>query len=478
MSRILVVDDEPEVLAALYELLAPEGHEVTTSTQPELAMDLIAANRTELAILDVWMPGMDGLSLYRYIREIDPYLPVIVMTGKGTTDLAIESSKLGAFHYLPKPFDPEGMLSLVQAALKKGGPAEESPVPQEAPPKDAIIGQSPAMLEVYRTIGRVAGTDTGVLIRGESGTGKELIARAVWAHSARSGRPLVALNCVAIPETLLESELFGHERGAFTGAVARRLGKFQQADRGTILLDEIADVSLAVQAKILRILQERTFERVGGNETLRVDVRIIAATNRNLEAAMRKGRFREDLYHRLHVVTIWVPPLRDRKEDIPALVAHFLNEFARELGTGVPSISKEGMRTLCTHLWPGNVRELKHCVHRLFLLSPRACLGAEDVRQALELRKNGAVRVSAEDDEDLLGAVRRYLSAHTGAGTHELLLDRVGRLAVIEALRREQGNQTRAAESLGIPRPTLHLKMQKYGIRVRHGVEENGVSDH
>jgi transcriptional regulator with GAF, ATPase, and Fis domain len=327
---------------------------------------------------------------------------------------------------------------------------------------DAIIGQSAAMQQVYKTIGRVAPTDATVLIRGESGTGKELVARAIYQHSLRSEQPLVVLNCAAIPETLLESELFGHEKGAFTGAAGRRIGKFEQADGGTIFLDEIGDIPLGVQAKILRVLQDKTFERLGGNQNLCADVRVLAATNRNLEQAIAEGGFREDLYHRLNVVTVSVPPLRDRGEDVPLLVDYFLDRFARELQIDKPPLAEEALQLLRQYPWPGNVRELQHCIHRALILTRGHALQAEDVRPLLGEERLPAV--GGFDPQRLGQCVQDFLEHHRSLRPFDELLETVERLLLTAALARAQGNQSQAARLLGIPRPTLHAKLQKHGL--------------
>ena len=349
MSRILLVDDEEGVLPALVELLRSEGHEVVTARRAAEALERLAAEEFELVILDVRLPGISGLDALERIKQGQPKLPVIVMTGQGTMETAVEATKRGAFDYHLKPFEPAEMLETIERALEgarlmRGQVAVGSA--NVAGTEDAIIGQSPGMQQVFKAIGRVAQTDATVLIRGESGTGKELVARAIYQHSLRSDAPLLVVNCVAIPETLLESELFGYEKGAFTGATARRIGKLEQASGGTIFLDEIGDVPPSIQAKILRVLQEREFERLGGNETIRTDVRVLSATNRDLEIAIAEGDFRGDLYHRLDVVTIHVPPLRQRREDLPFLVDYFLERFARELKTDRPPLSEGVMEVL------------------------------------------------------------------------------------------------------------------------------------
>ena len=313
----------------------------------------------------------------------------------------------------------------------------------------------------------MAPTDATVLIRGESGTGKELVARAVYQHSLRCQAPLTVVNCAAIPETLLESELFGYEAGAFTGAMTRRIGKFQQADGGTLFLDEIGDIPLLVQAKILRLLQEQTFERLGSNETIQVNVRVLCATNRNLEHAIAERIFREDLYHRLNVVTLQLPPLRERREDIPPLVDYFLNRFARGLRLEKPPLSQEALDALAKYSWPGNVRELEHVVQRLMIFTGGYTIQAGDLPLAVTANSQGppGSQAGSWTDEQYLALARAYLDCHGGERAHEVLMEKMERTLIIEALRRCDGNQTRAARLLGLPRPTLHLKMQKHGLQ-------------
>jgi DNA-binding NtrC family response regulator len=411
------------------------------------------------------MPGMDGLHALQQIKQREPHLPVIVMTGQGTMETAIEATKRGAYDYQLKPFEPTEMLRVIDQALEsaritKGRVAID---PQHAlPAGDAMVGHSAAMQEVYKAIGRVAPTDATVLIDGESGTGKELVARAVYQHSRRSDRPFLVVNCVAIPETLLEGELFGHEPGAFTGARGRRIGKFEQADGGTIFLDEIGDVSPGIQAKILRVLQERSFQRLGGNDTIRVDVRVLAATNRNIERAIADGTFRQDLYHRLNVVSIHIPPLRDRRQDIPALVDYFLERFARELQVAKPPLADEALELLTKHAWPGNVRELEHAILRAMIFTR----GYPIQPSHLSLTPQTAAptpRLPGQSVEPgrLEELVRSHLDSHSGAGTYEQFVENVERALLAEALRRTQGNQSHAARILGLPRPTLHAKVQK-----------------
>jgi nitrogen regulation protein NR(I) len=473
MSRILVVDDETSVLSAFQEFLGGSGHEVATAREAEAALDLLGSEPFDLIVMDICLSGMDGLEALRRIKQRWPKLPVIVMTGHGTVDTAIEATKLGAFDYHLKPFDPAGMLATIEKALQgtrlRWDQVVLDPEVTGAVAGDAIIGQSPGMQEVYKSIGRVAATDATVLIRGESGTGKELVARAIHQHSRRSDKALLAVNCVAIPDTLLESELFGYERGAFTGAVARRTGKLEQANGGTIFLDEIGDVSLAMQAKVLRVLEERCFERLGGNKTIHVDVRIVAATNRDLEQAMAEGTFREDLYHRLDVVIIQVPPLRQRGEDIPRLVDYFLERYAREFKIDRPPLAPEAMELLRKFSWPGNVRQLEHCIQRALIFTRGHPIQAADL--PLESGGRPGEVVCGLREEELEDMVRRYLGTCISGRAYEELMSRMERLLILEALRRAGDNQTHAARLLGLPRPTLHAKMQKHGLGGKGGVE-------
>lgn len=470
MSRILVVDDEPNVLAAFEDLLGSGGHAVTTVRTAEAALRQLQAGAFALVVMDVCLVGMDGLEALRCIRQHQPTLPVIVMTGQGTMRTAIEATKLGAFDYHVKPFEPAEMLAAIDKALESTrltrNPVALDPEATGDPVREVMVGHSPEMQNVYKAIGRVAPTDATVLIRGESGTGKELVAAAIHQHSQRANKPLLVVNCVAIPDSLLESELFGYERGAFTGAVARKIGKFEQADSGTIFLDEIGDVSPGIQAKILRVLQQRCFQRLGGNETIHVDVRVVAATNRNLEQAIDEGSFRSDLYHRLNVVTIHVPALRQRQGDIPRLVEYFLERFARELNIPKPPLAPEALSLLQNHPWPGNVRELAHCVQRAMIFTRGYPIQAGDF--PLPDAAPASNRTAADPISDVLGAVvQQYLERYLDDRAFDRFLSEAERLLISEALKRAGGNQTHAARLLGLPRPTLHAKMQKHGLHRR-----------
>ncbi len=468
MPKILVVDDERNVLRAFEDILYSRGHEVVGVRGAEEAIRCLKDAGFDLVIMDICLPGMNGLDALAQLRQIQPALPVIVMTGQGTTDTAIEATKRGAFDYQLKPFEPEEMLQTIVKALEaarlmKGRLALNPKM--TVPPSDAIVGRSPPMQQLYKAIGRVAPTDATVLIRGESGTGKELVARAIYQHSQRSRKTLVVVNCAAIPETLLESELFGYEPGAFTGAMTRRIGKFEQAHGGTIFLDEIGDIPLMVQAKILRALQDGAFQRLGGNETLQSDARVLSATNRDLEREIAAGGFREDLYHRLNVVVLHLPPLRERRDDIPLLVDYFLGRYARAAGIERPPLAQGALDALVNYSWPGNVRELEHLIQRLMIFAGGYTIQAHDLPGNLRSdSQSPAGEGHPSTEEQWLGLIRAHLASNAGDHACEDLLEKIERLLIVEALRRSQGNQTHAARLLGLPRPTLHARMQKYGM--------------
>jgi nitrogen regulation protein NR(I) len=467
VSNVLIIDDDDQLRKSFQRLLSEEGYAAEGAPSGESGLELIRQGLPDLVILDMRLPGISGLETFRRIHELEPKLPVIIMTAYGTTETAIEATKQGAFDYILKPFEIPDMLQVIRNALEAGrfmrSPVDMDAAPEEAQ-REAIVGRSRAMQEVYKSIGRVAPTDATVLIRGESGTGKELVARAVYQHSTRSTKPFLVINCVAIPENLLESELFGYEKGAFTGASHRRVGKIEQAHGGTVFLDEIGDMPSSIQAKILRLLQERSIERLGGQKIIPVDVRIIAATNRDLESSLSEGRFREDLYYRLKVVTIWLPPLRDRAEDIPHLALYFLSRFAREVGMDNPGITEEALRTLRRYNWPGNVRELSNVVQKALIFNRGAPVSHEDVSQAIGDRDQGKA-VSQTSRED---AVRQWIRSQLTAGGKEhrfdQFLEQVASIIISEALNMTGGNRSRAAKLLGLSRPTLHSKIEKYRL--------------
>lgn len=472
MGEILIVDDDGQLRQSFDKLLTEEGHTVRTAPKGETAIAMIRECVPDMVVMDVRLPGMSGLETFREILKIEPRLPVIVMTAFGTTETAIEATKLGAFEYVLKPFEIPDILALIDQALEAGrfmrARVEIDAVP-EAAPAEAIIGRSKTMQEVYKAIGRVAPTDATVLIRGESGTGKELVARATYQYSLRGDKPFVVINCVAIPETLLESELFGYEKGAFTGAMSRRVGKIQQAHGGTVFLDEIGDMPFSIQAKILRLLQEKSIERIGGREPIPVDVRIIAATNRDLEAAVTEGRFREDLYYRLKVVTLQLPPLRDRLDDIPLLADYFLARFSKEMGADNPRITKKATTFLSGHHWPGNVRELSNILQKALIFNRGGPISLEDMVQAMG-RERFSVGADSTLDEAIRQWVRETLTSGNGKDTFNFLMDHFAALLISEALKLASGNRTRTAQLLGVSRPTLLSKIEKYHLKIETSV--------
>jgi nitrogen regulation protein NR(I) len=478
MGNILIVDDDAQLRQSFEKILTTEGHTVRTASSGEAAIVMVQAAVPDLVIMDVRMPGMSGLEAFQAMHEIEPKLPVIIMTAYGTTETAIEATKLGAFEYVLKPFENiQDILALIGQAMEAGRfmrSRVELDVAPDTTVADAIIGKSKPMQEVYKAIGRVAHTDATVLIRGESGTGKELVARAIYQHSLRAAKPFLVINCVAIPETLLESELFGYEKGAFTGAVNRRVGKFEQAHGGTVFLDEIGDMPFSIQAKILRLLQEKSIERLGGREPIPVDVRIIAATNRDLEAALAQGRFREDLYYRLKVVTLGLPPLRERGQDITLLAEYFLSRFAKEMDVGNPGVTAEAKLLLQNYQWPGNVRELANAMQKALIFSRGYPIHPEDVSRAIGGQSLSRETGEARADEIVRQWVRQSLVSGDGKDVFEECMDHFASLLVSEALDLTGGNRSRAAKLLGISRPTLLSKIDKYRLKVQTSIKLEG----
>lgn len=467
MSSILIVDDDDQLRQSFQKLLTEEGYEVRTAATGEAGLEEVRRSVPDLVIMDVRMPGMSGLDAFQAMREIEPKLPVIIMTAYGTTETAIEATKRGAFDYILKPFEIPEILRQIEQALEAGrfmrSRVEMDVKPESAVP-DALIGRSEAMQQVYKAIGRAAPTDATVLIRGESGTGKELVARAIYHHSLRVHKPFLVINCVAIPETLLESELFGYEKGAFTGATTRRVGKIEQANGGTVFLDEIGDMPFNIQAKILRLLQEKSIERLGGREPIPVDVRIIAATNRDLEASLAAGHFREDLYYRLKVVTIELPPLRERKGDASLLCDYFLARFSSEMGIDNPGITAEARAMIENNPWPGNVRELANTLQKALIFSRGYPIRPEDISKAV-LGTSAQGQANNESADKILRQwVRESLAAGIRQDIFAFFMDRLTRVLISEALDLTKGNRSKAAKILGISRPTLHDKMEKCGL--------------
>jgi nitrogen regulation protein NR(I) len=475
MNSILVIDDDDQLRKSFEKLLAQEGYQVNSAASAEAGIQAVQQKCPDLVILDIRLPGMSGLAAFEKLHAMQPKLPVIIMTAYGTTETAIKATKMGAFDYILKPFDIPEMLTTIAKAISAGRfmrtPVHLNSMPGTAD-RDAMIGSSPAMQEVYKAIGRVAATDATVLIRGDSGTGKELAARAIYQHSRRENRPFMVINCVAIPDTLLESELFGYEKGAFTGATHRRIGKIEQANGGTVFLDEIGDMPINLQAKILRLLQEKCIERLGGRETVRVDVRIIAATNRNLEQMIAAGHFREDLYYRLKVITIWLPPLNQRTDDIEALANYYLARHAADLGLATPVLTKEALHTLCQLPWMGNVRELSNTLQKALIFNRGAPLRKEDILTATgEDRSHTDLSAMSSIEDRLSQWIQQEFHAPQDGQLFERLTDQFAALLVKEALTHTDGNRSRAAKLLGITRPTLHAKIEKYKLSFKTSVE-------
>jgi two-component system nitrogen regulation response regulator GlnG len=467
-GRVLIADDEDSLRWVLEKGLRQAGYDVAVARDGEGALRAFEAEPCDLVLLDVRMPGLDGLTVLARLRERHPDVHVVVMTAHGTMDTAIQAMQRGAYDYIAKPFDLDEMLLLVERALSARRLTQEvarlRTGLQEVREFSALIGRHPRMQDVYKTIGRIAGSDVTVLLRGESGTGKELVARALHHYSRRSGRPFVGVSCAAIPGTLLESEMFGHERGAFTDAKERKLGKFELAHGGTLYLDEIGDMPVELQTKLLRALQERAIERVGGQEPIRVDVRVLAATNRDLEAAMREGRFREDLYYRLNVVTLNLPPLRERRRDIPLLVEHFLAKHAEEIGER--GVAPEALDRLIGHDWPGNVRELENVVQRAMVMATSGVILPEHLPIGpVSAAASVAVDATLEEiiERKLLDCVRG-LRERSSANLYDLIVGLVEKPLLRAVLRETGGNQVRAAQILGINRNTLRKKLTEHGI--------------
>ncbi len=478
-ARILVADDEDSIRWVLATALAGEGHVVDQADSGHLALQKLSSERYDLALVDIKMPDLDGLTVLSRAREANIATPIVIITAQSTMANAIEAMKRGAYDYVTKPFDVEEVQLLVRRALETTRQAEEL-TRLEADTRKRfelgvqIIGKTPGMQEIFKTIGRVAQTDATVLVQGESGTGKELIARAIHSHSTRWSGPFVALNCSAVPRDLLESELFGHERGAFTGAIEQRPGVFEVASGGTLFLDEIGDMPLELQVKLLRVLQERELTRIGSRQVIKIDVRIVAATNQDLERAVAQGRFREDLYFRLKVVPIMVPPLRQRRGDIPELVSYFLEKINRESGTRVTGVSPDALSLLTDHDWPGNVRELENTLLRAAVLAPGPTLMPRDL--ALARRE---ARAATYDDLSLEDVVRLKLKEYfrqtrdvEPTDLYRLIIERIERPLIELTLERTRGNQLKAASILGINRNTLHKKLVDLKITPRRRAEE------
>ncbi len=475
MGQIQIIDDDRQLCMSFAKILTQEGYAAATAFSGREGIEAVKQSRPDLVILDIRLPDMTGLEVFEVIHELHPKLPVIIITAFGSTDTAIGAIQKGAYDYIYKPFDVPEMLLLVEKAVTAGRCmsllVEVNPGKEYFASREALVGSSSQMLEVYKAIGRVSSTNATVLIRGESGTGKELAARAIYNHSHRADKPFVVINCVAIPETLLESELFGYEKGTFTGAVHRRVGKIEQARGGTVFLDEIGDMPLGIQAKFLRLLQENSIERLGGKEPIEVDVRIIAATNRDLEAAVAEGTFREDLYYRLRVVTLTMPTLRSRKEDIDTLAEYLLERLSAEMSIANPGITGPALEKIRGYDWPGNIRELQNVFKKALIFSRGAPLQPEDITLSTAPEGSVAAGESLGVGWGLRSWVREVLRSRKDARLFDSCLDEVGALLVGEALAACGGNRSQAARLLGISRPTLHAKIDKYNLGTSSGDE-------
>jgi two-component system nitrogen regulation response regulator GlnG len=486
MPSLLVVDDEPNVLYSLEKGLQSDSLEVITARTAKQGIAMVEQRQPSAVILDVRLPDMSGLDAFDRIRQIDARLPVIVITAHATTETAIEAMKRGAFEYLIKPVGLQQLREVVTKAIElsrlRHVPAVFGETEQyDDTVVDRIVGRSAVMQEVYKAIGRVASQDMTVLLLGESGTGKELAARAVYHHSRRSDGPFLAINCAAIPETLLESELFGHERGAFTGADRRRIGKFEQANHGTVFLDEIGDMTSATQAKVLRVLQEQRFERIGGNETIQTDVRVIAATNQNLQDLVATGRFRQDLFYRLKVFTIQLPALRERLDDVPLLVDYFIQLFNREIAKQVRAASADTVQVLEKYDWPGNVRELQSTIKYALVHASSEVLTPDCLPENIRIGTSSAPQsrpgsASAAFETVVADFVRVLLQ--TGQQEiYQRVCSAVDRRVLDEVLRHARGNQGQAADLLGMSRNTLRTKLRALGLSVEKQLLADSAQD-
>jgi two-component system response regulator HydG len=460
MARILIIDDNETMREGLGATVRRMGHEALLASSGAEGLALFAKRGADFVITDLKMEGTDGLQVVKAVRDRDPDCPVMIATAFGTVETAVEAMRLGAFEFLQKPFSPEVVRLKVERALelrreklaRERAEAETAALRADAalPYRfDEIVGETPVMRAVFQAIEKVAPTDASVYIHGESGTGKELVARAIHARSKREGGPFVKVNCGALTETLLESELFGHEKGAFTGAIKRKLGRFELADKGTLFLDEIGDVTPALQLKLLRVLQEREFERVGGEETIKVDVRVVSATHKDIKAEVAAGRFREDLFYRLHVVPCAVPPLRDRKDDIPRLVMHFIAKLGPRTNPAIHGISEAALARLCTYSWPGNVRELENVIEQALVFAE----GGKIDRGALPAAVRG-------------GPAENTLAVPTGEMSLPDILEDLERQLILRAYEKSGGVKTETARLLGIKTSALYYKLEKYGIGV------------
>jgi two-component system, NtrC family, nitrogen regulation response regulator NtrX len=463
--RILVIDDEAAIRDSLRMILEYEDYQFAGAASGQEGLALVQRDRPDLVLLDIKMPGMDGIEVLRKLHAMDETLPVVMISGHGTTATAVEAIRSGATDFLDKPLSSERVIVTLQNALKQSElRTENRELKLAMESKYEIVGQSPALRKVLEAVKRAAPTNATVLLLGESGVGKELVARTIHRNSPRAGQRFVQVNCAAIPEELIESELFGHEKGSFTGATEKQIGKFEQADRGTIFLDEIGDMSQKTQAKVLRVLQEQEVERLGSARTIKVDVRVIAATNKNLEEAIQRGEFREDLYFRLNVIPIVVPPLRERREDIPQLVQHFAKMTAEEHNLKAKRFETPAMEVLSRYRWRGNIRELRNTIERVMIMSPGDIVRVDDL--PVEVRGGESSRSFAPESS---GAVPQTPSssspAPSGPGTLREFKDAAERAYLVQKLRENNWNISKTAEVIDTPRSNLYKKLEQYGIK-------------
>ncbi len=470
-KRVLLVDDDPEIAQAVVNYFDPADYKFDTLTDGDQLLDVLPRVEPDVILLDVHLPTTSGLELLRNIKEQHGDVPVIIMSGRISTDNAIEAMREGAFEYLTKPFRLDNLQETVERAVGQAKPVpRKSLAPEITVEHDRLIGQSPEMVEIAKLIGQVARSEASVLILGESGTGKELVARAIHRNSHRSDSPFLSVNCAALPETLLESELFGHEKGAFTGAVGRKLGKFEQCDGGTIFLDEIGDMSLLTQSKVLRVLQEQQFERVGGQNTVHVNVRVIAATNKSLVEAMKEGMFRVDLFYRLKVVTIHLPPLRERRSDIPLLAEYFVGKFCAQSQRPAKELVPEVLDAMMSYPWPGNVRELENAIHTAVVLAKESQLQMSEFPVFAEHNESPGLdydQINADYYNlfaSILDPIFGRIASNSEGRIYNDLIAALERSMINAALRATANNQVQAAQVLGISRNTLRDRMKRYGM--------------
>ena len=465
-KEILIIDDEKNIHYSFKRLFSQENFNFSSCYDGEEGLNKICNRDWDLVIMDIRMPKIDGLTLLKRAKEKNPKLVIIIITAHGTTETAIEAMKLGAYDYLIKPFNNDEFKSLITKALEDSERMRESIALQVDVDKginheEAIIGKSAIMQDVYKTIGQIAEKDINVLITGESGTGKELVSRAIYSHSKRNNAPFLTVNCAAIPDNLLETELFGHEKGAFTGAIYQHIGKFEKSNGGTLFLDEIGDMNLALQAKLLRVLQTGEYERVGGKSLLKTDVRIIAATNKNLDEEVKNARFRQDLYYRLNVITIHLPPLREKKEDIPLLIDFFIRKFSKKYKKEISNLEQNALKKLINYNFPGNIRELENIINRAVVMSSSDILTENDINLSpvLQISKEAVKKDFSELIEKVFDKIIEFPFEN-----REEIFNIIEKTLIIKALDKENGNQVRASNLLGISRNTLRNRIDRYGL--------------